>query len=258
MSDLLSADEKIRYSRNIKIPQVGEEGQNRLKSASVLIIGLGGLGSASALYLAAAGVGHIGLMDYDYVEMSNLNRQIIHDETRLGKLKVNSAYKRLRNFNPNLKIEKYSDKLTINSGEEIVTHFPIVIDGTDNFETRYIINDLCVKHQRVYIYGAVYQFSGQLSVFNAMQGPCFRCVFPEYPPEEVRMANQGVGVMGALAGTIGTLQAMEAIKIILGLGSPLIGRLLLYDALEMEFHKVSVEKNEKCRVCNKRGNSRPQ
>lgn len=251
MIPLLSADEKIRYSRNINIPQVGEEGQNKLKSASVLIIGLGGLGSASALYLAAAGVGHIGLMDYDRVEMHNLNRQIIHDETRLGKLKVDSAYERLRDYNPNLTIERHSDKLTLHSGGEIITQFPIIIDGTDNFETRYIINDLCVRHQRVYVYGAVHQFSGQLSVFDAMQGPCFRCVFPELPPEEVRNVNQGVGVMGTLPGTIGTLQAMEAIKIILGLGSPLIGRLLLYDALDMEFHEVSVDKNEKCPVCQK-------
>jgi len=252
MYPLLADDEKTRYARNIKIPQVGEVGQRKLKAASVLIIGLGGLGSASALYLAAAGVGHISLMDYDQVELHNLNRQIIHDTTRLGMLKVDSAFNRLKDLNPNIKIDKYANKLTTSSGGDIITKFPIIIDGTDNFETRYIINDLCVRNRKVYIYGAVFQFSGQVSVFDAAQGPCFRCIFPKLPPEEVINANRGVGVMGTLPGTIATLQAIEAIKIILGIGSPLIGRLLLYDALDMEFREVLVKKNNKCPVCKRK------
>ena len=250
MDPILSLDEKARYARNIKIPQVGEAGQSKLKAASVLIIGLGGLGSASALYLAAAGVGHIGLMDYDRVELHNLNRQVIHDTTRLGMLKVDSAFKRLKDLNLNIEIDKYAKKLTSHSGGDVISKYSIIIDGTDNFETRYVINDLCVRNEKTYIYGAVFQFSGQMSVFDAAQGPCFRCVFPEMPPAEVINANRGVGVMGTLPGTIATLQAVETIKIILGLGSPMIGRLLLYDALDFDFSEVSVKKNIKCPVCN--------
>jgi len=249
MQSFLTDDEKERYERNIKIPQVGEGGQCKLKNASVLIIGLGGLGSASALYLAAAGVGHIGLMDYDFVELHNLNRQIIHNTTRLGMSKVESAYRNLRELNPLIEINKYPIALSKEQGEDIIKNYQIILDGTDNFETRYLINVLCVKFCKVYIYGAVFQFSGQVSVFDSTKGPCFQCVFPNKPPQEVINANRGVGVMGPLPGTIATIQAIEAIKIILEQDSALIGNLLLYDALDMVFNKVQIKKNNQCPVC---------
>ncbi len=247
----LTPDEKSRYLRNIKIPEIGEVGQRKLKGASVLIIGVGGLGSASAIYLAAAGIGRIGLMDYDKVEITNLNRQIIYDTPHLGMLKVDSAKRRLENLNPEVMIEIFPRLLAIESADDVIRNYPIVVDGTDNFASRYLINEVCVRLSKPYVYGAIYQFSGQTSVFDANRGPCFQCVYRELPPPEFITANQGIGVIGTLPGTIATIQSVEVIKLILGIGSTLIGRLLIYDALEMKFTEVAIKKDEQCPICRK-------
>jgi molybdopterin/thiamine biosynthesis adenylyltransferase len=251
MSAELSKDELIRYARNIKIPSIGEAGQRKLKAASVLIVGAGGLGSASALYLAAAGIGRLGLVDDDRVDLSNLNRQIIHDSTRIGMLKVESAQKRLADLNPEVKVDIYPWRFSQQNADEIIQPYSIIIDGTDNFETRYQINRACVENQKPYVYGAVFQFSGQVSVFDAMIGPCFQCVFHELPPPEVIIANKYPGVIGALPGTIATIQSLEVIKLILGIGKPLIGRLLLVDELDMKFNEIIAKKDPNCPVCKK-------
>ena len=245
----LTSIEKSRYARNIKIPEIGEKGQRKLKDASVLIIGVGGLGSASALYLAAAGLGRIGLLDYDRVEITNLNRQIIHDTPMLGKFKVDSAKQRLESLNPHIQVEIFPQLLEKESADEVVSQYSIVVDGTDNFAARYLINEVCVRLARKYVYGAIYQFSGQVSVFDASKGPCFQCVFKKLPPPEFITAYQGIGVIGALPGTIATIQAVEVIKLVLGIGNTLIGRLLLYDALEMKFGEVAIQKDPQCPVC---------
>jgi len=246
----LSQEEITLYSRNIKIPEIGMGGQQKLKEASVLIIGLGGLGSASALYLVAAGIGNLGLVDFDRVELSNLNRQVIHDMNAVNKAKVESARERLINLNPNIQVDIYPKLISKSEGEDIINKYPIIVDGTDNFETRYLINAICVKHQKTYVYGAVFQFSGQASIFDARRGPCFYCVFEKMPPKEIVDANRNVGVIGSLPGTIGTIQSVEVIKLILGIGKPLVGRLLLYDALDMNFTEVIVKKSPHCPVCS--------
>jgi molybdopterin/thiamine biosynthesis adenylyltransferase len=251
MSAKLSQDELIRYARNIKIPSIGEAGQGMLKAASVLIVGVGGLGSTSALYLAAAGIGRLGLVDNDRVELSNLNRQIIHDSTRIGMPKVESAQKHLNDLNPEVTIDIYHRRLSQENAAEIINQYSIIVDGTDNFETRYQINKICVENKKPYVYGAVFHFSGQVSVFDAKNGPCFQCVFHELPPPEVIAANKGPGVIGALPGTIATFQTVEVVKIILGIGKPLIGRLLLVDELDMKFNEVIVKKDPNCPVCKK-------
>ena len=248
---MLSQDELIRYARNIKIPSIGEAGQRKLKAASVLIVGVGGLGSASALYLAAAGIGRLGLVDDDRVELSNLNRQVIHDSTRIGMPKVESAQKRLTDLNPEVKVDIYPWRFSQQNAAEIISQYSIILDGTDNFETRYQINRVCVENQKPYVYGAVFQFSGQVSVFDAKIGPCFQCVFHELPPTEVIAANKGPGVIGALPGTIATIQTVEVIKLILGIGKPLIGCLLLVDELDMKFNEIITKKDPNCPVCKK-------
>jgi molybdopterin/thiamine biosynthesis adenylyltransferase len=247
----LSQDELIRYARNIKIPSIGEAGQRKLKAASVLIVGVGGLGSASALYLAAAGVGRLGLVDDDRVELSNLNRQIIHDSTRIGMPKVESAQKRLVDLNPEVKVDLFPQRFSQQNANEIVNQYSIIVDGTDNFETRYLLNKVCVEYKKPYVYGAVFQFSGQASVFNATAGPCFQCVFHDLPPIEVIAANKGPGVIGALPGTIATIQTVEVIKLILEIGIPLIGRLLILDELDMKFNEIIVKKDPNCLICKK-------
>jgi molybdopterin/thiamine biosynthesis adenylyltransferase len=251
MDTNLSHDELIRYARNIKIPSVGEAGQEKLKASSVLIIGVGGLGSASALYLAAAGIGRLGLVDDDCVELSNLNRQVIHDSTRIGMQKVESAQKRLTDLNPEVKTDIYPRRFSQQNAAEIINQYSIIVDGTDNFETRYQINKICVENRKPYVYGAVFQFSGQVSVFDAKNGPCFQCVFHEIPPNEVIAANKGPGVIGALPGTIATIQSVEVVKLILGIGKPLIGRLLLVDELDMKFNEIIVKKDPNCPICKK-------
>ncbi|RMG75295.1 MAG: molybdopterin-synthase adenylyltransferase MoeB [Chloroflexi bacterium] len=246
----LSHEEIKRYSRHLIMPEVGIEGQRKLKASSVLLIGTGGLGSPTALYLAAAGIGRIGLVDYDVVDSSNLQRQIIHGESTIGKSKLDSAEARLKDLNPYLTIEKYNVPLTSDNALTLFADYDIIIDGTDNFPTRYLVNDACVKLGKPNVYGSIFRFEGQLSVFYAEEGPCYRCMFPSPPPPGLVPSCAEGGVLGILPGTIGTLQATEAIKLLLGIGEPMIGRMLLYDALEMSFTTINVRKNPNCPVCS--------
>ncbi len=245
----LSHEEIRRYSRHLIMPEVGIEGQRKLKAASILLIGTGGLGSPTALYLAAAGIGKIGLVDYDTVDESNLQRQVIHGQSTLGISKLDSAEKRMKDLNPFLEIEKHNVPLTSENALELFAPYDIIIDGTDNFPTRYLVNDACVKLGKPNVYGSIFRFEGQLSVFHAKEGPCYRCMFPEPPPPGLVPSCAEGGVLGILPGTIGTMQATEAIKLILGIGDPMIGRMLLYDALEMSFTTIKVRKNPECAVC---------
>ena len=245
----LSHEEIHRYSRHLLIPDVGLAGQQKLKAASVLIIGTGGLGSPIALYLAAAGVGRIGLVDYDVVDFSNLQRQIIHGESRLGDLKVESARDRMLDLNPEIQVDLFNEFLTSENAFEIAEPYDIIIDCTDNFPTRYLVNDLCVLTGKPNVYGSIFRFDGQASVFFAQEGPCYRCLFPEPPPPGLVPSCAEGGVLGILPGTIGSIQATEALKLILGIGDPLIGRLLLYDALDLSFQTVKLHKNPDCKIC---------
>lgn len=243
----LSTEEKNRYHRHLILPDFGEEGQLRLKKASVLVIGVGGLGSAAALYLAAAGVGRIGLVDDDLVDVSNLQRQVIHSSTNVGELKVKSAADRLLGLNPLIMVETHAIRLAEDNAEEIISFYDIVVDATDNFSTRYLINRACFARRKPMIYGAVYQFEGQLSVFAPhLGGPCYCCLFKEKPLDK----GEKIGVFGVLPGVIGSLQAVEAIKLITSIGKPLIGRLLVFDALNGEFEQIQVPSNENCEVCS--------
>ena len=245
----LSHSEILRYSRHLLIPEVGLSGQRKLKAASALIIGTGGLGSPVSLYLAAAGVGHIGLVDYDVVDFSNLQRQVIHATSGLGSLKVESARDRMLDINPDIRVDTYNEPFTSENAVRIAQDYDILIDGTDNFATRYLTNDLCVLLGKPNVYGSIYRFDGQVSVFDARYGPCYRCLFPEPPPPGLVPTCAEGGVLGVLPGTIGTIQATEALKILLGIGETLIGRLLLYNALDMSFDFVKLRKNPQCKVC---------
>ncbi len=247
----LSHEEIHRYSRHLLIPDVGLEGQKKLKAASVLIVGTGGLGSPVALYLAAAGVGRIGLVDYDVVDFSNLQRQVIHGESRLGDLKVDSARERMLDLNPEIQVDVYNEVINSENAFLIAEPYDLIIDGTDNFPTRYLINDLCVLTGKINIYGSIFRFDGQASVFAADEGPCYRCLFPEPPPPGLVPSCAEGGVLGVLPGTIGSIQATETLKIILGIGETLVGRLLLYDALDLSFQTVKLHKNPECKVCGK-------
>ena len=238
-----------RYSRHLLIPDVGMEGQQKLKAASVLVIGSGGLGSPVALYLAAAGVGRIGLVDYDVVDFSNLQRQIIHGESSLGDLKVDSARDRMLDLNPEIQVDVYNELITSENAFRIAEPYDIIVDGTDNFPTRYLVNDLCVLTGKPNVYGSIFRFDGQASVFYAEEGPCYRCLFPEPPPPGLVPSCAEGGVLGVLPGTIGSIQATETLKLILGIGESLIGRLLLYDALDLSFQSVKLNKNPDCKVC---------
>lgn len=249
MNKELSPEDFVRYERNIKIPFIRVEGQKKLKNASVLIVGAGGLGSASAYYLTAAGIGRLGLVDNDVVEASNLNRQILHPHQRMGMLKVESAKKTLRELNPDLEVDLYPLLFEQKLAAEILQKYDLVVDGTDNFETRYLINRLCVRYDKPYVYGAVFHFSGQISVFHASRGPCFQCIFHQMPPQQVIEANRKSGVIGALPGIIGTIQTVEVIKLILGVGEPLIGRILMVDGMEMDFSAIKIAKDPKCPLC---------
>ena len=245
----LSRAEILRYSRHLLIPEVGLDGQLKLTAASVLVIGTGGLGSPVALYLAAAGVGRIGLVDYDVVDFSNLQRQVIHGTSGIGTLKVESARQRMLDLNPDIQVEVFNEPFTSANAMQIAAPYDLIIDGTDNFPTRYLTNDLCVLTGKPNVYGSIYRFDGQVSVFDAKRGPCYRCLFPEPPPPGLVPSCAEGGVLGVLPGTIGTLQASEAIKLLLDIGDPLIGRLLLYNALDMSFEFVNLRKNPKCKVC---------
>jgi molybdopterin/thiamine biosynthesis adenylyltransferase/rhodanese-related sulfurtransferase len=245
----LSRDEILRYSRHLLIPEVGLEGQKKLLASSALVIGTGGLGSPVALYLAAAGVGRIGLVDFDVVDSSNLQRQIIHGTHTVGELKVESARDRIHDLNPDIQVDLYNEPFTSENAFRIANDYDIIIDGTDNFPTRYLTNDLCVLTGKPNVYGSIFRFEGQASVFYAREGPCYRCLFPEPPPPGLVPSCAEGGVLGVLPGTIGTIQATEAIKMLLGIGSSLVGRLLLYDALDMSFEYVKLKKNPNCKVC---------
>lgn len=245
----LTQEEVSRYSRHLLMPEVGLEGQRKLKAASVLLVGTGGLGSPLALYLAAAGVGRIGIVDYDVVDDSNLQRQVIHDTGRVGQLKVESARQRMLALNPYIQVDAYNEVFCAANAEQISAGYDILVDGTDNFPTRYLINDLCVLTGRPYVYGSIFRFEGQVSVFDARRGPCYRCLFPDPPPPGMVPSCAEGGVFGVLPGTVGTLQGTEVIKLVLGVGEPLIGRLLLYDALDMTFQPVQLRKNPNCKIC---------
>ncbi len=247
----LTNDEKIRYARHFNVPEIGEAGQLKLKQASVIIIGAGGLGSASSLYLASAGIGKIGIVDSDEVELSNLQRQILHSMKSIGKPKVISARERLLGLNPSIEVNDIHLRITSETICEVLSDYSVVIDATDNFETRYLLNQACVQTKKPLIYGAVFQFYGQMSIFDAQNGPCFRCVFREIPTEDLLDTNRGMGVVSPLPGVIGTLQAIETIKMILKVGTPIIGKLLLLDGLQMQFQQISIRKDPFCPVCGK-------
>jgi sulfur-carrier protein adenylyltransferase/sulfurtransferase len=246
----LSHQEILRYSRHLLMPEVGLEGQRRLKDSSVLIIGTGGLGSPASMYLAAAGVGRIGLVDYDVVDFTNLQRQILHGTETLGERKVLSGQRRLQDINPDIRVEVYDEPFTSDNARRISESYDLLLDGTDNFPTRYLVNDLCVLTHKPNVYGSIFRFEGQVSVFWADRGPCYRCLFPEPPPPGLVPSCAEGGVFGVLPGTIGTIQATEALKILLGIGEPLIGTLLLYDALSMSFDRVRLKKNPACKICS--------
>jgi molybdopterin/thiamine biosynthesis adenylyltransferase/rhodanese-related sulfurtransferase len=245
----LSRDEILRYSRHLLIPEVGLEGQRKLKASSALVIGTGGLGSPVALYLAAAGIGRIGLVDYDVVDSSNLQRQVIHGTSTVGKLKVESARAKLVDLNPEIQVDVYNEPFTSENALRIARDYDIILDGTDNFPTRYLTNDVAVFLGKPNVYASIYRFDGQASVFYAKEGPCYRCLFPEPPPPGLVPSCAEGGVLGVLPGTMGTIQATEALKVLLGIGEPLIGKLLLYNALDMTFDFVKLKKNPTCRVC---------
>ena len=246
----LSHAEIKRYSRHLIMPEVGLSGQKKLKAASALLVGTGGLGSPLAMYLAAAGVGRIGLVDYDIVDASNLQRQVVHGSSTVGKLKVESARDRILDLNPDITVETYNDLFTSANALDIAKNYDIIIDGTDNFPTRYLVNDVCVLLGKPNVYGSIFRFEGQASVFWAKHGPCYRCLFPEPPPPGLVPSCAEGGVFGVLPGTVGTIQATEAIKLIVGIGEPLVGRLLLYDALAMTIDEVKLRKNPNCLVCS--------
>src|SRR5436309_9189327 len=246
----LGAEELQRYSRHLIMPEVTADGQRRLKAARVLCIGAGGLGSPAALYLTAAGVGTIGIVDFDDVDLSNLQRQVLHGTKDVGRGKVESAQDRLRDINPKIEIELYQCRLSSENASEIVSKYDIVVDGSDNFATRYLSNDVCVFEQKPNVYGSVFRFEGQTSVFAPhLGGPCYRCLFPEPPPPESVPNCAQAGVLGVLPGIIGMLQAIEAIKLILGIGDPLIGRLLHFDALKVHFRELKLRRDPHCPVC---------
>lgn len=248
----LSPGELVRYSRHLLLPEVGLSGQERLSAARVLLVGAGGLGSPVALYLAAAGVGHLGLVDFDTVDLSNLQRQILHGTADVGRTKLDSAVDRLRDTNPHVHVEPFETRLTSANALEIIGGYDIVVDGTDNFQTRYLVNDACVILGKPNIYGSIIRFEGQASVFSAEDGPCYRCLFREPPPPGLVPTCAEGGVFGVLPGLVGVIQATETIKLILGTGDALIGRLLLVDALRMRFREIALRRDPECRACGTR------
>jgi len=246
----LSAEELQRYSRHLIMPEVTADGQRRLKAARVLCIGAGGLGSPAALYLAAAGVGAIGIVDFDDVDLSNLQRQILHGTKDVGRAKLQSAQDRLRDINPEIDIELHQCRFSSENASEIVSKYDLVVDGSDNFATRYLSNDVCVFKHKPNVYGSVFRFEGQTTVFAPhLGGPCYRCLFPEPPPPESVPNCAQAGVLGVLPGIIGILQAIETVKLIIGIGEPLIGRLLHFDALKVKFRELNLRRDPKCPVC---------
>jgi len=251
-SSELTREELVRYSRHILLPSVGEDGQRALKQSRVLLVGAGGLGSPVALYLAAAGVGNIGLVDFDRVDLSNLQRQILHGSAAIGSSKIASARDRLRDINPNVHVESHETKLTSANALEIARDYDLIVDGTDNFATRYLVNDTSVLLGIPNVYGSVYRFEGQASVFGAPSGPCYRCLFREPPPPELVPSCSEGGVLGVVPGLVGTIQATEAVKMLLGIGETLVGRLLTIDALTMAFRSIAIQQDPDCPACGTR------
>jgi molybdopterin/thiamine biosynthesis adenylyltransferase/rhodanese-related sulfurtransferase/molybdopterin converting factor small subunit len=245
----LSNAEIRRYSRHLIMPEVGMSGQKKLKAASVLLVGAGGLGSPAALYLAAAGVGRIGIVDFDVVDESNLQRQIIHGMSTLGRPKLESARERIHDINPFVQVDPYEEPLTGANALRIFADYDVIVDGTDNFPTRYLVNDACVLLGKPNVYGSIFRFEGQAAVFWAKYGPCYRCLYPEPPPPGLVPSCAEGGVLGVLPGIIGVIQATEVVKLIIGQGEPLIGRLMLYDALEMKFRELKLRKDPACPIC---------
>src|SRR6266850_312089 len=247
-----SSSEFARYSRHLIMPEVGLEGQGKLKSASVLIIGAGGLGTPSSTYLAAAGVGRIGIVDFDTIEKSNLHRQVLYSEKDIGKSKAEVARQRLLEINPNVSVEVHKVRLDSSNALDILGSYDVIMDGTDNFPTRYLVNDACVLLGKPNVYASIFRFEGQASVFYAREGPCYRCLYPEPPPPGLVPSCAEGGVLGILPGTIGLVQATEAVKLIIGAGKPLIGRLLLYNALDMSFRELKIRKDKGCPICGEK------
>ncbi|NOT33417.1 MAG: molybdopterin-synthase adenylyltransferase MoeB [Candidatus Eisenbacteria bacterium] len=245
----LGDDELRRYGRHLVLPEVGLEGQQRLKAARVLVVGAGGLGSPLALYLAAAGVGRIGLVDFDRVDLSNLQRQVLYDTRDVGRAKLAAASERLRALNPEIEVRAHEVRLASDNAFEILGDYDVVADGTDNFPTRYLVNDACVLLGKPNVHGSIFRFEGQVSVFDAARGPCYRCLFADPPPAGLVPSCAEGGVLGVLPGVIGVLQAIETVKLILGIGEPLIGRLLIFDALAMRFRELKLRKDPNCRLC---------
>jgi len=246
---MLTPAERTRYARHLVLPEFGEEGQNKLKRGSVLIVGAGGLGSPAALYLAAAGVGKIGLVDFDTVEATNLQRQILYGESSIGRPKLDAARERLHDLNPHISIETFPSALSSQNARELFEPYDVILDGTDNFATRYLVNDACVLMKKPNVYGSIYRFDGQVSVFDSTRGPCYRCLFPDPPPPHLVPNCAEGGVLGVLPGIIGTIQAAEAIKLLAGVGVTLIGRMLIFDALTMSTRQIRLAKNPQCKVC---------
>ncbi|MGI0154859.1 MAG: molybdopterin-synthase adenylyltransferase MoeB, partial [Thermoplasmata archaeon] len=245
-------DELRRYSRHLLLPEVGVAGQKRLRRSTVLLVGAGGLGAPTALYLAAAGVGEIGLVDFDAIELSNLQRQVLYTTADVGRPKLDAAKDRLAALNPGVKVVPISQHLTAENALDVLRPYEVIVDGTDNFPTRYLVNDACVLLGKPNVYGSIYRFEGQASVFDAAKGPCYRCLYPEPPPPDLVPSCAEGGVLGVLPGLIGLIQATETIKLLLGVGEPLIGRLLLYDALAMRFRELKLRKNPVCVICSSR------
>jgi sulfur-carrier protein adenylyltransferase/sulfurtransferase len=248
----LTADEQHRYHRHLILPEMGEEGQRRLKGARVLLVGAGGLGSPAALYLAAAGIGHLGIVDGDVVELSNLQRQILHGTSDVGRPKVASAETRVRELNPHVDVRTYEERLTSANAMAVLAAYDVIVDGSDNFQTRYLINDACVLLGKPNVYGSVLRFEGQASVFSLGDGPCYRCLFREPPPPGLAPNCAEGGVLGVLPGLVGVIQATETIKLITGAGDTLAGRLLLVDALRMRFRSIELARDPECRACGTR------
>jgi len=248
MADL-TREELLRYSRHLIMPEVTLEGQLHLKRARVLCVGAGGLGSPLTLYLAAAGVGTIGLVEFDTVDLSNIQRQILYGTSDVGRLKLDAAVERLRDLNPNVEVVPHPLRLSSGNVMDVVRAYDVVADGTDNFPTRYLVNDACVLAGKPNVYASIFRFDGQLSVFDARRGPCYRCLFPEPPPPGMVPSCAEGGVLGVLPGIVGSLQALEVLKLVLGSGRPLVGRLVLFDALELGFHEVAVRKDPACPAC---------
>ena len=246
----LSQEEVYRYNRHLILPEFGIKGQQKLKKSSVLVVGAGGLGSPVLLYLVAAGVGRIGIVDFDVVDSSNLQRQILHGTSTVGKSKLDSAFQKLRDLNPEVKFDLINDRLTAENALEIFKNYDVVADGTDNFPTRYLVNDACVLTNKPNVYASIFRFDGQISVFNYQDGPCYRCIYSEPPPPGLVPSCAEGGVLGVLPGVVGSIQANETIKVLTGIGTPAKGRLLMYDAFNLKFKELKLRKDINCKVCS--------